>query len=291
MNDVERPILMYYGSKWRDAPWVLGFIEHLEHTTYVEPCGGSAAVLLQKEPVQYEVYNDLDERVVGFFRTLRESPDELRRLIDLTPWSRVEYEASLVADARGLEAARRFFITSWLSIAGVPHGDRGIRSYKTAEQRRVTIERSMRQAAYEVSRVAARMQRVFLESRDAVSVIRRHNGPAVLIYFDPPYDQRLRTRQRGYHHEVDPAWHERAAVALREHEGFVLVSGYASADYRRIYEDWGWVRYNRPVQTNGGGTAVESLWLNPRAAQAYERGLAQRRADELPPLLKRMGWA
>jgi DNA adenine methylase len=40
--------------------------------TYVEVFGGSAAVLLAKEPVGVEVYNDIDGQLVNLFRVLRE---------------------------------------------------------------------------------------------------------------------------------------------------------------------------------------------------------------------------
>jgi DNA adenine methylase len=63
-----RTALRFYGAKWRLAPWV---IAHLPpHTCYVEPFGGAAGVLLRKPPAPYEVYNDLDGDVVGFFRVV-----------------------------------------------------------------------------------------------------------------------------------------------------------------------------------------------------------------------------
>jgi DNA adenine methylase len=39
---------------------------------YVERFGGKANVLLRKPPSTVEIFNDLDERVVNFFRVLRD---------------------------------------------------------------------------------------------------------------------------------------------------------------------------------------------------------------------------
>ncbi|GIV51392.1 MAG: hypothetical protein KatS3mg038_1913 [Candidatus Kapaibacterium sp.] len=44
------------------------------HHIYVEPFGGAATVLLNKPPSPVEVYNDIDEGLVGFFRVLSD-PD------------------------------------------------------------------------------------------------------------------------------------------------------------------------------------------------------------------------
>lgn len=105
---ITRPVLHYQGSKWTIAPWV---IQNLPpHTTYVEPFGGGAAVLLRKEPSPVEVYNDLDSGVVGFWRVLRSRPQELLPLIQATPWARQEYELAWQPCEDELEAARRFFL-------------------------------------------------------------------------------------------------------------------------------------------------------------------------------------
>ncbi|MFX4717485.1 hypothetical protein ABTB07_21530, partial [Acinetobacter baumannii] len=86
-----------------------------------------ANVLLQKPRALLETYNDLDGQVVNFFRVLRSQPDELVRLLELTPYARAELELALEPldiDRDPLEAARRFFVVSWMSIGGAPrqHG-------------------------------------------------------------------------------------------------------------------------------------------------------------------------
>ena len=85
---VNRPVLRYFGGKFRLSDWVISHFP--PHEVYVEPYGGAANILLGKEQAFLEVYNDLSQDVVNFFQVLRDRPNELIRAIELTPYSRVE---------------------------------------------------------------------------------------------------------------------------------------------------------------------------------------------------------
>src|SRR5690606_12218956 len=89
-----RSIITYYGGKGRS--WRRIIPHFPPHHTYVEPFGGAANVLLNKPPSAVEVYNDIDSNVVTIFRVLRDYPDELRRALALTPYSREEYVRCLL---------------------------------------------------------------------------------------------------------------------------------------------------------------------------------------------------
>ena len=75
-----RPALRYHGAKWRAASWIVACLPE-DHDSYIEPFGGSAAVLLNKPRSPIEVYNDLDGEVVNFFRILRERPEDIPLLV------------------------------------------------------------------------------------------------------------------------------------------------------------------------------------------------------------------
>lgn len=64
------------------------------HTHYCEPFAGGLSVLLAKPPSLIETVNDLDKRIITFWRVLRDNPKELERLCALTPHSRTEYTAT-----------------------------------------------------------------------------------------------------------------------------------------------------------------------------------------------------
>src|SRR3982751_3622861 len=83
----------WYGGKYSHLDWLLPLLPKATH--FCEPFGGSAAVLINRDPSSLETYNDLDEEVVTFFEVLREQPDELIRAIASTPFSRAEFRHAI----------------------------------------------------------------------------------------------------------------------------------------------------------------------------------------------------
>ena len=101
----------WYGGKFNHLDWLMPLLPECHH--YCEPFAGSGAVLFNRAPSPVETYNDLDGEVANFFRVLRDTPDEIIRVIALTPFSREEfYNAVSLSQKKlsDLERARRFFV-------------------------------------------------------------------------------------------------------------------------------------------------------------------------------------
>ena len=109
-----KAVLKYPGAKNRIADWICSYIP--EHKVYLEPYAGSLAVLFNKKPCHIETVNDLHGEVVNYFRILRDQPDKLSRLIELTPYSRAEYEKAYEQTDNEIERARRFCIRCWMGF-------------------------------------------------------------------------------------------------------------------------------------------------------------------------------
>lgn len=266
----KRPALRYYGGKWRIAPWIISHFP--PHKNYLEPCGGAASVLLQKERSPLETYNDLDGNVVNFFRVLRDRPDTLIEKLRLTPWAREEYLTSLqpvigpMRDSdREVEQARRFFVSMWMSMQG-GHHEKTSKTFKIQKRADYVYTLSCQQwVTYrDLSFVALRFDGVQIENRSALDIIPRYDNEDALIYFDPPYVAETRSQDNIYCLEVSEQFHVDAAALLRDAMGFVVVSGYACPLYTELYEVYGWHRVDKETQTNSGGKRIESLWLSPR---------------------------
>ncbi|MBQ7346056.1 MAG: DNA adenine methylase [Oscillospiraceae bacterium] len=250
-------LLNYPGAKWGMAKEIVSLMP--PHRSYLEPFFGSGAVLFNKPPSAIETVNDIDGDVVNFFRVMRERPEELARLIDLTPYARDVFDDA--HEDRGtepLDRAYRFAIRSKMG-----HG------FKTYEKTGFKVDVAGREAAYaarywarmpEVLRtLSARLKEVQIESRPAVDLIRRYNYDNVLIYADPPY--LLSTRSgKQYRHEMSEQDHVELLAALLQHKGPVMLSGYPSDLYDR--ELHGWSRITRKNYNQNADPRTEVLWCN-----------------------------
>lgn len=194
-----------------------------DHRRYVEPFGGSAAVLLNKPRSYIEVYNDLDDDVVQFFRVLRNRRDELETWLERVPYSRSVYETWVREFYDGhrpdddVERAGRWFFLRYAQFNGSLDRRNG---FKTGGRRNEA--RSFRGSIRDLDTVAARFSEVTLESQPYHQVLDRYDNPDTLFYLDPPY---YKTASDRDHYRVGGDFdHERFVDELRDREGDWIVS-------------------------------------------------------------------
>ncbi len=262
---VTRTALRYHGGKSKLAAWIISNFP--EHRVYVEPFAGSAIILLRKKPAELEILNDLDGEVVNFFKVLREQPQRLIRLIELTPYARDEYFAAKLASADPVEAARRLYIRSWQQMYGSPTKDGGTWRFQRTLQRSKTIVDDWNNIDYLWS-IAARLKLVQIENDDALRVIERYDSPETLFYIDPPYlwsSRSNRWRKRGYRFEMEDEDHVRLARKLSNVRGMVIVSGYPSKLYEALYQTF--KRLEHMAVSSGHTRMRECLWLSPNTVE------------------------
>jgi DNA adenine methylase len=262
-----KPILRYYGGKWRLAPWI---IEHLpEHRIYVEPFGGAASVLLLKDRSFSEVYNDLDGDIVNLFRVLQDqsSFDELHRRLRFTPFAREEYELAFVETNEPIEKARRLLVRSWQGF-GTGSATSYQAGFRTNVKSQAAPARDWEKLIEHMGLFADRFMGVCIEHRPAEDVILGHDSTNTIFYVDPPYP--LQTRNRPvYRHEMCEDEHRQLAECLRAAKGMVILSGYPCELYdSELYPDW-W-RVERHAQSEAHGSRTEVLWINPATQAALD---------------------
>lgn len=264
-----RPALRWHGGKWKLAPWIESFFP--AHRVYVEPFGGAGSVLLRKQRVGAEVYNDLDGEVVNLFRVLRDKKKarELERRLRLTPYAREEMEAAYgkaLAEKDVIERARRAVVRGFMSHGadGFNREARpGFRGQRSGSE--WFHAHDWKNWADAMPALVDRLQGVVIENKDAFDLIRDFDDPDVLFYLDPPYMPETRqARQRNvYAFEMDNAGHERLAELLNSLKGMVILSGYKNPLYEKIYK--GWTVVSKDTHGEKAVKRTEFLWINKAA--------------------------
>lgn len=261
MTFFDPPPLRWTGSKWQLADWIIGLLP--PHELYCEPYAGGAAVFFRKWPSKIEVINDLSGDVVNFFKVLRERTDDLLRAIELTPYARSEYELAYEPAEDPLERARRFYVLARQSFGAFAGRKTGWRTQRNWNRGMSLVGEWRRMEGLLMA--AERLRDAQIECEEALAVIQRYDGPAAVFYVDPPYVLRTRSgggRQR-YVHEMSDDDHRALAATLHRIRGAALISGYDSDLYRELYADWRVV--SKSATTNGNSSAMEYLWISPRA--------------------------
>ena len=276
----------YFGSKLRLARKLLDYFP--PHNCWVELCCGSAALTMAKNRAFIEVINDLDGEVVNVFRQLRDCGEELIHAIELTPYSREEFTASLADPGQvdDLERARRFLVRAMMAVNGVLAKGRGGFSHSNSYSRGGREARVNRWVNYpaRLEAVALRLRDVRIENRDAIELLQMFsNRPASLVYIDPPY---LTDRTSGYSVDVeDEQFHVRLLEEASVARCMIAISGYGSDVYKEYLSSAnGWSRVDLGTYTKTtNGDAIsrqERLWLNRAALRA-------RRNNRVPIRLSR----
>lgn len=272
------PLLRYPGSKHQLAPWIVSFIPR-QHDSYREGFGGSASVLLNKPRSPLEAYNDLNGDLVNFMTQLRDNTEVLVHKIKWTPWSTAEYELSQQPAADPLEAARRFYFLCWASIRPFD-GSNSFRRQKVRSRGRNGQSAPMTAAARTFMRtdhlfeIGERLRGVAIERLDALEFVRLYDDKEAVQYVDPPYVNKERLNKHGDAYAVEmksDSSHAELAEVLNAAESMIILSGYACDLYKELYEEKGWHRVDRIARIDGGGSAVESLWLNPHLFQRLQQ--------------------
>ncbi len=237
-----RIVFGWYGGKFSHLEWLLPLLPEAHH--YCEPFAGSGAVLLNRSPAPVETYNDIDGDVVNFFRVLRDQPDELERLIALTPFSREEFWYAVSDPVRGqssVERARRFYVRARQARTGLAQTatlGRWANCKNTSRSGMSGVISRWFGGVEGLADTAARLLRVQIENRPALDVIRLYDDPGTLFYCDPPYLHETRGDSKAYGFEMDAEQHVALAAALHRIAGKAAISGYRCDLMDRLYRGW-----------------------------------------------------
>jgi DNA adenine methylase len=234
----------WYGGKYKHRDFIYSNLPP-RTTRYIEPFGGSAAILLNQEPYELEVFNDLNLGVYTLFKVLRDSPDELIERLNNTPWHEGEFfEAKASRDSGWdvedeIERARQFYVLSIQSYNATGSSW----SYSTSQVRRNRAQHTSRFETKigQLEAVADRLRRVQFFCRDALDVIQRYEYEDATLYLDPPYPASVRGGP-AYEFEMSDEQHDELLDVILDYPGYVCISTYQNDLYDERLSEWTLVR-------------------------------------------------
>jgi len=256
----------WYGGKFSHLNWLLPLLIKCHH--YCEPFGGSAAVLMNREPSPVETYNDMDGEVVNFFKVLRDKRKKLVEAIGLTPFSREEFCLALRTDDPDLsdvERARRFFVRARQARTGLAQTaslGRWANCKNTSRAGMAGVVSRWLGSVKMLPQIAERLLRVQIENRPALDVIRLYDDKGTFFYCDPPYPHESRGDAKAYGYEMTDDEHRQLAHVLRHIVGKAAISGYRCELMDSLYHNWR--RIDAPPKNCHSVKKVrqEVLWAN-----------------------------
>lgn len=215
---------------------------------YIEVFGGAGWVLFHKPPGNdFEVFNDFNGNLVNLYRCVREQPEALRNELRYMLNSRLDFEymKGMLHSRAVLPDVRRAAYYYALIRYSYAAGTSTFGSQPHAMWNNFPL----------IESAAGRLQKVVIENKDCVKLIRQYDRPESFFYCDPPYynaDQ--------YYEAVssDGLDHAGLADALLGIKGKFLLSYNDCPEIRALYD--------RP------GIVVEGISRLSNIAQRYENG-------------------
>ena len=256
----------WYGGKYSHLDFILPNLPG-DAGHFCDVFGGSAAVIINREPALVETYNDVDSELVNFFETLRNQGGKLIKAISLTPFSREELLKACTNEQNlsKLERARRFYVRARQTRTGLAQTSSEGRWAHCVLTSRAGMAGAVSRwlgAIEGLPEIVQRLQRIQIENVPALEIIERYDTAKTLFYLDPPYVHESRNDTKAYGFEMTNSEHEELAELLNSIQGRAAISGYRTALYDKLFS--GWNRIDAPVKTcnSSKGKRQESMWLN-----------------------------
>ena len=148
-----------------------------EHTTYVEPYAGGAAVFFYKRPSKREALNDLDREIAFALRFIRNMTPEQYRQLKRKNWVVNQRRFDRLKNMRPKSNVDRFYKFYYLKKG----------SYRNLTENVDVGNIGSTLGIDRLPKVQFRLKGVVINSADALKMIDKYDGKGTLFYLDPPY--------------------------------------------------------------------------------------------------------
>ncbi len=272
MSSQVRSPLKWIGGKFHSASRIVAaFPPAHAYTTYLEPCGGAAHVLMAKlQGGHREIYNDLNDDLCNFWLQIQNNANVLVARLQSLPYSRHPYYSyhARLFDGSEIEPMERavmwFYVlrstgTGWLreSPVGWNNSLSNTLSFHSVLDCFMPVQERLSNP------------RIIIDNRDIERVIEEYDSPKTLLYIDPPYIGAEFYYQVGIRRHAKKVFdHERLASLLNSVQGYVVLSYYPHSQFEAWYpsDRWRCVTWQQrkvsALQDEASDEATEMLLMN-----------------------------
>ncbi len=222
---MHKPIIPWIGGKRRLAKNLLPLFPN--HTCYVEPFCGAAALFFLKQISKVEVLNDINSDLVNLYRVIQHHLEEFCRQFKHALISRQIYEwlndtpPEILTD---IQRAARFYYLQRMGFGGKVDG----RTFGTATTSPPRL--NLTRIEEDLSQAHLRLSRVYIEHLDWQACIKKYDREHTLFYLDPPYWQ-----TEGYGVPFGLEQYQQMADLMRSIKGQAVLSINDHPDIRKVF--------------------------------------------------------
>ena len=259
-------LIGYAGGKARQAGWISGYINKINHETYVEPFSGVASVFFAKEKSQIEVLNDQNKIIYYIFKSLRDYPTEFVEFCSLIEYSEQARKGAInILFKQDNSKMEVWKLGAWalFLIASSFSGNFLASTFGVGYTGKSSAKKWLEKHEH-LKFFIDRAKEAIIFNRNAIEIINKYDRDGVVMYCDPPYHN----SKYNYNCEFD---HEVLAKTLHNIKSAkILLSHYYVEPYISMYKDW-YVdtkdssqscRGNSVTSDRTGLAVVEGLWMN-----------------------------
>lgn len=238
-----KPIIPWIGGKRRLAKHILPLFP--DHTCYVEPFCGAAALYFMKQPSLVEVINDTNSDLVNLYRVVQHHLEEFVRQFK---WSLVSREIFKWCQATpdviltDIQRAARFFYLQKMSFGAKIES----RTFGTATTTPPKLDFS--RIGENLSDAHLRLSRTYIEHLDWAVCVQKYDRDHTLFYLDPPY-----WGTEGYGVEFGLNQYDRMAELARTISGHMIISVNDVPEMRQAFAGLTIDRVDISYTVGGGG--------------------------------------
>ena len=199
-----------------------------EHTCYVEPFCGAAALYFMKERAEVEVLNDINGELINMYRVIKHHLDEFAKQFRWALTSREIYNWLKITPAETLtdiQRAARFYYLQKLAFGGkVTDQNFGTATTSAPRLNLLRMEEDLSQAHL-------RLSRTYIEHLTWQDCITKYDRPHSLFYCDPPY-----WRTEGYGVDFGLDQYDQIAELAKTITGKMIISVNDIPEMRKAFD-------------------------------------------------------